>query len=149
MSRLSRSADYSRLSLVAAAGLAIFGGSTGRRAAAAGLASLGVTAAVVNVVVKPLSGRRRPDRAGKGVPADRHVPMPTSDSFPSGHTAAAVAFSTGAGQVLPPAAIPLHSLAAIVGYSRVHTGVHYPGDVVLGALIGGALARVTVHLLGR
>ena len=39
--------------------------------------------------------------------------------------------------------------AALVGYSRVHTGVHYPGDVVAGALIGTALAQVTTHTLER
>lgn len=149
MSKLSRTADYSRLSLTAAAGLAIFGGRRGRRAAISGLAALGATATIVNVAVKPLSNRRRPDRAGQGVPEARHIPMPVSQSFPSGHTAAAVAFSTGVGQVLPPASIPLHLLAAVVGYSRVHTGVHYPGDVILGALIGGGIARVTVHILGR
>jgi undecaprenyl-diphosphatase len=36
-----------------------------------------------------------------------------------------------------------------VGYSRVHTGVHYPGDVVLGALIGTSVAQGTVWALDR
>ena len=49
----------------------------------------------------------------------------------------------------PPAAIPLHGLAALVAYSRVHTGVHYPGDVVAGALIGTVLAQLTAHALDR
>ena len=47
--------------------------------------------------------------------------------------------------MLPPAAIPLRALAALVAYSRVHTGVHYPGDAIVGALIGGALAQATVR----
>jgi undecaprenyl-diphosphatase len=51
--------------------------------------------------------------------------------------------------VLPPAAIPLRGLAALVAYSRVHTGVHYPGDVVAGALIGTVLAQLTAHALDR
>jgi undecaprenyl-diphosphatase len=75
--------------------------------------------------------------------------MPASTSFPSGHSAAAFAFATGVGHVLPAAAIPLRGLAALVAYSRVHTGVHYPGDVVAGALIGTALAQFTTHALDR
>jgi membrane-associated phospholipid phosphatase len=147
MSRLSRAADYSRLSLTSAAVLALTGGRTGRRAAAAGLASLAVTATVVNVGVKPLARRRRPDRVAGEVPLARHVEMPTSRSFPSGHSAGAFAFATGVGHVQPSAAIPLHGLAALVSYSRVHTGVHYPGDALAGGLIGTALAQLTTHVL--
>lgn len=150
MARLSRAADYSKLSLTAAALLAAAGGTRGRRAAVLGLASLGVTATVVNAGVKPAGRRRRPDRAAQEVPIARHVPMPISTSFPSGHAAAAFAFATGVGHVLPAAGLPLRALAALVAYSRVHTGVHYPGDVVAGSLIGGALAQATsVALDGR
>ncbi|HKG38116.1 MAG TPA: phosphatase PAP2 family protein [Conexibacter sp.] len=147
MARLSHAANFSRLSLASAAVLAATGGRTGRRAAAHGLAAIAVTSSVVNLVAKPLGGRRRPDRAGERVPVARHVPMPASTSFPSGHAAAAFAFATGVGHGLPPAAIPLHALAALVAYSRVHTGVHYPADVVAGALIGTALAQLTTHTL--
>ena len=145
MSRLSQAADYSRLSVTAAALLALTGGRTGRRAAAKGLASVGVTATVVNVAIKPLGRRRRPDRLAGEVPLARHVRMPISTSFPSGHSAAAFAFATGVGHVSPAAAIPLRALAALVAYSRVHTGVHYPGDVLAGALIGTTLAQLTTH----
>jgi membrane-associated phospholipid phosphatase len=64
--------------------------------------------------------------------------MPGSTSFPSGHAASAFAFATVVGHELPPAALPLWLLATAVAYSRVHTGVHYAGDVVVGALIGAA-----------
>lgn len=149
MRRLSRVADYSRLSVTAAALLALTGGQTGRRAAAEGLASLAVTATVVNVAIKPLTRRRRPDRLAGDVPVARHVRMPTSRSFPSGHSAAAFAFATGVGHASPTAAAPLRALAALVAYSRVHTGVHYPGDVLAGALIGTALAQITTQTLER
>ena len=142
MTRLSGAADYSRLSLASAALLALAGGETGRRAAAKGLASLAVTATVVNVAVKPLARRRRPDRVARDVPLARQVRMPVSRSFPSGHAAAAFAFATGVGHVSPAAALPLRGLAALVAYSRVHTGVHYPGDVLAGALIGTTLAQL-------
>jgi membrane-associated phospholipid phosphatase len=149
MNRLSRAADYSRLSFTSAMLLALAGGRTGRRAATTGLASLGVTATVINVAVKPLGRRRRPDRLARDVPFARHVPMPVSHSFPSGHSAAAFAFATGVGHVLPAAAVPLHALAALVAYSRVHTGVHYPADVLAGALIGTTLAQLTTHTRAR
>jgi membrane-associated phospholipid phosphatase len=149
MRNLSRAADYSKLSIAAAAALAAAGGPTGRRAAAMGLASVAVTATVVNLVLKPLGRRRRPDRVAQRVPQARHVRMPISSSFPSGHAAAAFAFATGVGHVSPAAGVPLQALAALVGYSRIHTGVHFPGDVVVGALAGVGLAEVTVRALER
>ena len=66
--------------------------------------------------------------------------MPRSRSFPSGHAASAFAFATGVAGTKPRIAVPLRGLAALVAYSRVHTGVHFPGDVVVGALVGAALA---------
>ncbi len=147
MRRLSHAANYSRLSIVSATTLAIAGGPSGRRAATAGLASVALTASVVNLVIKPLSRRRRPDRTAEQVPLGRQVRMPISTSFPSGHSAAAFAFATGVGTVMPTAAIPLRVLAALVAYSRVHTGVHYPGDVIGGSLIGTALAQITTRAL--
>ena len=114
-----------------------------------GLASVAGTASLVNAVLKPLGRRRRPNRVTQTVPTARQVPMPVSSSLPSGHSAAAFAFATGVGHVLPQAAAPLRGLAAVVAYSRVHTGVHYPGDVIAGALIGAALAQATTHALDR
>jgi len=147
MRRLSRTADYSRLSITAGALLALGGGTRGRSAALSGLASVAVTATIVNVVVKPLGQRRRPDRAAQQVPAARHVRMPASRSFPSGHTAAGVAFATGVARVSPTAGAPLHAIAALVAYSRVHTGVHYPGDVLAGALLGAMIGDLTAGAL--
>ena len=147
--RLSTAADYARLWLASAALLAVIRGSRGRRAAKWGLASVAATSTVVNVAVKPLARRRRPDRDLSRVPIDRHIPMPVSRSFPSGHTASAFAFATGVGHVLPSEAVALRALAAAVGYTRVHTGVHFPADVLLGGLIGSSLAQITVHALER
>jgi undecaprenyl-diphosphatase len=149
MRELSRAADYSRLSVAAAAAIALVGGPQGRRAAAGGLASLAVTSTVVNLAIKPLGRRRRPDRVAGEVPHVRHVRMPRSTSFPSGHTAAAVAFASGAARFMPATTVPLNVLATAVGYSRVHTGVHYPGDVLVGALIGAVTADVVTHRLAR
>lgn len=149
MRRLSNAADHSKLSIAASAMLAVAGGSSGRRAARTGLASVAVTSALVNLVVKRVGRRPRPDRDTQGVPTARHVPMPTSASFPSGHSAAAVAFASGASSELPAAAVPLFTLAATVAYSRIHTGVHYPGDVIAGATIGAVVAELTSGAISR
>jgi undecaprenyl-diphosphatase len=133
----------------AAAVLAATRGASGRRAAVEGLASVAVASAVVNALVKPVARRRRPDRDAHSVPAGRHVKMPTSRSLPSGHSASAFAFATGVGRVLPTEASLLRALAACVAYSRVHTGVHFPGDIVIGSLLGTALAQATSQALER
>jgi undecaprenyl-diphosphatase len=147
MARLSVAANYSRLSLASSALLATTRGERGRRASRLGLASVAVTATVVNLAIKPLGRRARPDRVANEIPEARQVRMPKSASWPSGHTAAAFAFATGVSDVLPWDGAGLHLLAAAVGYSRVHTGVHYPGDVILGALIGAAISHVVVDHL--
>jgi undecaprenyl-diphosphatase len=149
MRRVSRAADYSRLWLCSAALLAAAGGATGRRAAVHGLASTAVTSALVNLVLKPLGRRRRPDRMTHDVPLARHVRMPRSTSFPSGHAASAFAFATGVATALPEAGIPLYGAASIVSYSRVHTGVHYPLDVIVGAVIGVAVAPLAIRAVER
>ena len=68
--------------------------------------------------------------------------MPTSRSFPSGHSASAFAFASAVGGVIPALSLPLHLAAAAVAYSRVHTGVHYPGDAVIGSLAGASAGQV-------
>jgi membrane-associated phospholipid phosphatase len=149
MGRLASAADFSRLWLASAVLLAATRGTEGRRAARMGLASILTASTFVNVAIKPLARRRRPDRTALGVPLARHVPMPASRSLPSGHSASAFAFATGVGQVLPRDAVALRLLAALVAYSRVHTGVHFPGDVAVGALIGAASAQLTAQAIER
>lgn len=147
MRQLSEAADNSKLWFAAAAGMAAFGGSGGRRAAVRGLASLGVASAVANLAAKPLTRRRRPERREIEELAERHVPMPRTSSFPSGHAASAFAFATGAGAAEPALSASLRALATLVGYSRVHTGVHYPADVLAGAFIGVSAAELAGRLL--
>jgi len=127
---LSDLANYSRLWLGVAAGLAV-----------------GVTSAVANLGVKAAFRRGRPDRTDN--PDRSSVRMPTSTSFPSGHTASAFAFAFGAAEGIPVLALPLVPLAAAVGYSRVHTGVHYPGDVLAGAVLGSVIGSTVPLALGR
>ncbi|MCX6386606.1 MAG: phosphatase PAP2 family protein [Solirubrobacterales bacterium] len=148
---LSDSANHSRIWLAIAAGMSLSGGPRGRRAAAAGVAAIGLASVTVNIGLKPLWRRRRPDRVGAGVPQARHVRMPSSSSFPSGHSASAFAFSTAVGQLSPASSVPLRLLAATIAYSRIHAGVHYPGDVVIGSLTGAIAGEVIagIHLRRR
>lgn len=44
---------------------------------------------------------------------------------------------------MPALAVPLRGLASAVAYSRVHTGVHYPGDLIAGAFVGAAIGEAT------
>ena len=138
--RLGRAADRSKLWFGTAAALAALGGPRGRRAALVGLVSLGTASATVNLAVKYGAMRPRPERPV--VDGGRHLPMPRSSSFPSGHSASAFAFAVAAGNQLPVLALPLNVAAGLVAYSRVHTGVHYPSDVVAGSAIGGAIGTI-------
>jgi membrane-associated phospholipid phosphatase len=147
--RISRAANKSRLWLGCSALLAAFGGKRGRRAAENGLASIALTSAVVNLVLKPLGNRHRPDRLMYDVPVARQVTMPHSTSWPSGHSASAFAFASGVGAAWPQVGIPVSFLASLVAYSRVHSGVHYPSDTIAGTACGVALAPIAVAAVER
>jgi membrane-associated phospholipid phosphatase len=139
---LSSAADHSKLWVVAAGVLAAAGGREGRRAAARGLGAIAITSPVANLAGKLLVSRVRPSIDVVPV-ARRAWRVPTSASFPSGHSASAAAFTTGVALELPGAAVPIGVMAAGVAYSRVYTGVHYPGDVVAGIALGTAIALLT------
>jgi len=136
LARLSNAANYSSLWIVVGAVLAFVGGRRGRRAARDGIAAIGVASAVANLVLKRMADRARPDREVAMVHERRRVRMPHSTSFPSGHSASAFAFATGVSARIPLLGPLLYTLAGLVAYSRVHTGVHFPGDVVAGSLTG-------------
>ncbi|WP_448625826.1 phosphatase PAP2 family protein [Geodermatophilus sp. URMC 64] len=139
--RLSIAANHGRLWLVLAVLLGLKKGSL-RRGALRGVGSLSVSSLLVNLVLKRLFGRVRPDIAN--LRADRKLPRsPVTESFPSGHSASAAAFVTGVAMENTLAGAALAPVAAAVGYSRVHVGVHYPGDVVAGFLVGGAVATAS------
>lgn len=140
--RLSRAADHSVLWLGIAGALAVGAGRNGRRAAIESVLAIAATSATVNLGIKPLARRRRPDRADPARFEARVVPMPESTSFPSGHAASAFAFAYAVSRHLPELAVPVRMLAGGVAYSRVHTGVHYPGDVVVGAILGAGIATM-------
>ncbi len=141
--RLSRWADHSKIWFVVAALLAVRKGPL-RRGAVRGAGSLAVSSALVNVVLKRFFNRVRP-QIGE-LPVTRRLRRThVTPSFPSGHSASAAAFVTGVAMESPLAGAALAPVALGVGYSRVHVGVHYPGDVLAGFAVGGAVAAATQH----
>src|SRR3954469_5557127 len=141
--RLSTAANNGRLWLVLAALLGARKGPLGR-GAVRGIGSMWISSLLVNVVLKRIFGRVRPDLTN--LRTDRRLRRsPVTLSFPSGHSSSAAAFVTGVAMENTLAGAALAPLALGVGYSRVHVGVHYPGDVVAGLAVGGAVAAASRH----
>lgn len=141
MRRISRAADHSVLWMGVGALLAVRRGA-GRQAAMRGLLSIALSSVTANAVLKPLLPRRRP--AAAELPAYRTIPNPpTSSSFPSGHAASAAAFATAVALENPRIAPAVVPLAGAVAWSRVHVGVHWASDVLVGAALGSGVALLT------
>jgi undecaprenyl-diphosphatase len=103
------------------------------------------TELLIYKIVKEMCSRKRPFDLLKSVtciinPYDRY-------SFPSGHTATAFAVVATAGLHYDLLFMPLLLLAFLIGFSRVYAGVHYPSDVVAGALLGVTCAECARLLL--
>ncbi|CAM5301510.1 Phosphatase PAP2 family protein OS=Streptomyces alboniger OX=132473 GN=CP975_13625 PE=4 SV=1 [Streptomyces alboniger] len=141
LSAVEEMAESTKLWWCAAAVMACAGGRRGRTAAVAGLASMAVAQLVSNGVGKQLVDRPRPPK--EWIPHDDVHDRSESSSFPSGHTAAAVAFTAAVTPSLPFAGGLCAVPAAMVAVERVQSGAHYPSDVAAGAAIGLACAWLT------
>ncbi|MGW7099517.1 phosphatase PAP2 family protein [Streptomyces sp. NPDC054838] len=143
-------AQHTKLWWGVAVVLAVAGGRRGRRAAAAGLTGMAVAELLSNGVAKQLVPRDRPPE--EWFHADEVRDRPDSSSFPSGHTAAAVAFTAAVADKWPRAGALCLVATAAVAVERVHSGAHYPSDVAAGAAIGlmaRSVARAAPAVLRR
>ncbi|MGX5185874.1 phosphatase PAP2 family protein [Streptomyces avermitilis] len=138
---MEESAEHTKLWWGCAVALSA-AGRRGRKAATAGLASMAVAELASNCVLKQVWHRRRPPK--EWISHEKVHARPDSSSFPSGHTAAGVAFSAAVAAVWPWAGAVCAVPAVMVAAERVHTGAHYPSDVAVGAAIGLAAAAL-VH----
>ncbi|MBK6855402.1 MAG: phosphatase PAP2 family protein [Microthrixaceae bacterium] len=101
-----------------------------------------VESVVVNQGIKRLVKRPRPQTTE---PRPHHLRQPLTSSFPSGHASSAF---TAAGVLShhDPALKPLYyAVAAVVATSRVHVKIHHASDVIAGAVLGAAFARIAVR----
>lgn len=126
-------------------GLALLGGQRGVLTAltmvVAGLLSVTLYRWLKRGVVRP-----RPFHSHQHIHC--HVPPLDQYSFPSGHTLHAVMFTMIACNSFPSLIIILAPLTLLIALSRLVLGVHYPSDVVVGALIGWALAAAAIRSSG-
>jgi undecaprenyl-diphosphatase len=99
-----------------------------------------VLGVVIQKNLKKRYGRLRPCERDAGPP--QRAPIPDHGSFPSGHTLHAVMAAVVTASLLP-AVAPFFLLAALlIALSRVILGMHYPSDVLAGAVLGGILAAI-------
>ncbi|MFB6812104.1 phosphatase PAP2 family protein [Streptomyces sp. NPDC056387] len=99
-------------------------------------------------VVKSAVHEERPCRAVAGAAAPLVAcPAPGDWSFPSNHSVIAGAAAVALAFAVRRLALLTVPLALLMAFSRVFVGVHYPHDVVMGLLVGGALAAITVLAL--
>ena len=112
-----------------------------RRAGALALGAMALGLLATNLTIKPLVERPRPWLDWPIVPL---VAEDDPNSFPSGHTCAAFAAGMAWARALPWrwGRLAAVVLAVLMGLSRLYVGVHYPSDVLAGALIGALCAWV-------
>lgn len=103
------------------------------------------SAAVFSMAMKYSFNRSRPYEK---YPEIDHVTVENSPSFPSAHTSFSFSLATSVSLVYPQwyVAVPAYVWAGSVAYSRMHLGVHYPSDVLAGAIVGAGSTYLSYRL---
>ena len=98
-----------------------------------------IVTTVIATTLKHTINRARPFET---YPDIQKLAASGSSSFPSGHTSDAFSTATSLSLAFPKWYViaPSYTYATLVGYSRMHLGVHYPSDVLAGAIIGAGSA---------
>ena len=97
-----------------------------------------IVAESVSGALKLWFGRDRPPLSNPD--PEPLVHLPATYSFPSGHATVSFACATVLALAVPRLRVPLYALATLISFSRVYVGVHYPLDVLAGAVLGVAIA---------
>lgn len=107
-----------------------------RKAGLSALCAMLIGLIVVNFTIKPLVSRPRPWLVIENFV--NLVPEHDPNSFPSGHTNAAFAFALAVCMSAPRRWMKVTAvcMAVVMGLSRLYVGVHFPSDVMMGAVIG-------------
>lgn len=95
------------------------------------------------MLIKNLIGRPRPCEVWAELPC--LLRAPDRFSFPSGHTMTAFAAATAYCEIAPFLLPVLLPAALLIGVSRVFLGLHYPTDVLAGALLGSGLGLLAAQ----
>lgn len=111
------------------------------------LLSVGASDGFGNWALKKTIQRPRPAET-QGLQVQVRAPF-GGFSFVSNHATNMFSFATFTSFIFPPAAIPTFTLASLVAYSRVYNGVHFPADVICGALLGALFGLLFGHLCQR
>jgi undecaprenyl-diphosphatase len=110
---------------------------------------MGLTALVTLLVYKSVKGVTQRPRPGAVYEAIMQGTVALDEySFPSGHTMHAVAFSVIAVSWFPALLPLLLGFTVLIAISRVVLGLHYPTDVVLGALFGMLISQLSLLIVG-
>lgn len=112
------------------------------------LAATMASTAAVTQVAKRRFDRARPFVVDSSIKPPVHLPHAHS-SYPSGHASSAFAAARVIATLSPELARDAYSLATQVAVSRVYAGVHFPSDVVAGALLGTGVAEAALRTARR